>query len=221
MSEVAILIPCYNNVKTLSAVVKDFGVHIPSAKIYIYDDGSSDGTNRLVKDLSRVYNIKLERFAHIGIGSVIKTMFDRIDSDVYILVSADGQCSAVEVPSMIRGVEQKDYDMVLGDFLSVKGVSSGRRRSMDNLVRILANNVLHTSFTDVMTPYRAFSRKFVEGVKIDSIGCEVYAELCAKAAKGGYRVSAVPVKCGYDSLSAPGYSVSEVAKIVQTLFRLR
>ena len=113
MNELAILIPCYNESKTIAKVVQDFKKVLPTATVYVYDNNSTDGTAKLAQNAGAVVRHEY----HQGKGNVMRRMFREIDADVYILVDGDDTYPAEAAPEMVRRVLEHQADMVVGDRL--------------------------------------------------------------------------------------------------------
>ena len=114
MQKVAVLIPCYNESKTIEKVVRDFRETLPEAVIYVYDNNSSDGTDRIAREAGAVVRYEREQ----GKGNVIRRMFREIDAECYIMIDGDDTYPAESAPDMVRDVLELQADMVVGDRLS-------------------------------------------------------------------------------------------------------
>ena len=225
MDEVAILIPCYNEAKTVQAVIRDFGKYLPYARMYVYDNNSTDGTYKKAASLMSDYKLEVRRVPQQGKGCVVRQMFKDIDADIYLMVDGDSTYCAKDAARLIAGV-QNGSDMVLGDRM-VTGYDNIKARpfhKQGNLfVNKCINKVYHGRITDALTGYRAFSRKFVKDIKIQSHGFEIETELCIHALKNGFRISAVPV----EYLDRPAGSESKLntfmdgLKVLETIARMR
>lgn len=175
----AILIPCWNEAKTIDAVIKDFQKHLPDAEIYVYDNNSTDDTAKIAKKAGAI--VKCEPIQ--GKGNVLRRMFREIEADSYILVDGDSTYFAKDAPKMLKQIE-KGYDMVIGDRLSSSYFTENKRKFHDagNLVvRKLVNGLYKGKITDIMTGYRAFSRDFVKTFPVLSKGFEIETEMTIHA----------------------------------------
>ena len=176
MDKIAVLIPCYNESKTINKVVKDFKRELPEATIYVYDNNSNDGTDEIARKAGAV--VRYERKQ--GKGNVIRTMFREIDAECYIMVDGDDTYPAEDARKMCDYVLEKDVDMVIGDRLSSTYFRENKRpfHSLGNiLVEKLINMIYKSNIRDVMTGYRAFSYKFVKTFPILSKGFEIETEM--------------------------------------------
>ena len=196
MNRIAILIPCYNEEKTVGEVIKDFGTNFPYADIYIYDNNSTDNTAAVASSYATTYRVHIKQAPEQGKGNVVKQMFEEIDADIYLLVDGDHTYHARDGAKLIDGIVSQGYDIMLGDRLSKSYQNTNVRRFHgfgNKLVCDLVNLRYCGHITDVMTGYRAMSRKFVNNINISSKGFEVETEMCLHALKYKFLVSSVPI----------------------------
>ena len=152
---VAVLVPCYNESKTIEKVVRDFKRVLPEATVYVYDNNSSDGTGEIAARAGAV--VRRERMQ--GKGSVIRRMFREIDADCYLMVDGDDTYPAEDAPAMVCAVLDEQADMVVGDRLSSTYFTENKRpfHNLGNgLVRASINHLFGSDIKDIMTGYRAF-----------------------------------------------------------------
>lgn len=176
MNKIAVLIPCYNESKTVKKVVEDFKKELPEAAIYVYDNNSTDGTDEIARKAGAI--VRYERKQ--GKGNVIRTMFREIDAQCYILVDGDDTYPAKTANEMAKKVLDDDVDMVVGDRLSSTYFTENKRmfHNFGNvLVRKLINIIYKSKIRDVMTGYRAFSYRFVKTFPVLSKGFEIETEM--------------------------------------------
>lgn len=179
MDKIAVLIPCYNESKTISKVVKDCQEaiqSIPNSKIYVYDNNSTDDTAKLAKEAGAVVRHEYMQ----GKGNVIRKMFREIDAECYIMIDGDDTYPAEEIPKMAEYVLKQHYDMVVGDRLSSSYFEENKRpfHGIGNkLVRGSINFFFHNDIRDIMTGYRAFSPEFVKTYPVLSHGFEIETEM--------------------------------------------
>ena len=181
MDKVAILIPCYNEERTIEQVVKDFKKHVPTAKIYVYDNNSTDKTAELAKAAGAIVRHEYSQ----GKGNVIRRMFREINAEVYVMVDGDATYSAADAPAMIKMIEEKRAEMVVGDRLSGAYYTENKRpfhNFGNNLVRGLINKIFKSDISDIMTGYRAMSYEFVKTFPVLSRGFEIETEMSIHAA---------------------------------------
>ena len=157
MDKIAVLIPCYNEEKTVEKVVRDFKAVLPEAVIYVYDNNSSDRTVELAEKAGAVVRHEYMQ----GKGNVIRRMFREIDAEVYVMTDGDDTYPAEFAREMVDKVLEHQADMVVGDRLSSTYFTENKRpfhNFGNSLVRGTINRLFHTENKDIMTGYRAFQR---------------------------------------------------------------
>lgn len=221
MSKIAVLIPCYNESKTIAKVVADYKKVLPTADIFVYDNNSSDGTDKIALDAGAI--VKYER--RQGKGNVIRTMFREIDADCYLMIDGDDTYPAENAPEMCRLVLEEQVDMVIGDRLSSTYFEENKRpfhNFGNSLVRGLINHLFHADVKDIMTGYRAFSKPFVKHFPVLSQGFEIETEMTIHALDKNFYLKEIPVQYR----DRPEGSVSKLntysdgAKVLMTIARL-
>lgn len=182
MLNVAILIPAYNEEKTITKVIDDFYKILPeNSKIFVYDNNSTDKTCDLVLESKKAV---LKKETKQGKGNVVRAMFHDIDASIYVLVDADDTYSASDLNKLISPITNGNADMVIGDRLSGAYFSENKRQfhGFGNvLMKNLINYFFKSNINDVMTGYRAFSRRFVKTYPCLSKGFEVETEMTIHA----------------------------------------
>ncbi|MBR2801307.1 MAG: glycosyltransferase [Erysipelotrichaceae bacterium] len=190
--KVAVLIPCYNEELTVEKVVSDFRQQLPEADIYVYDNNSKDRTGELALKAGAIVRKETQQ----GKGNVVRTMFREIDADCYVMVDGDDTYPAEEVHGLIKEVEE-GADMVIGDRLSNGTYYAENKRGFhnlgNNLVRGLINRLFDNDIQDIMTGYRAFSKRFVKTIAVMSPGFEIETELTITALVYRYHIANVPI----------------------------
>ena len=181
MDKIAVLIPCYNESKTIEKVVTDFKRVLPEAVIYVYDNNSTDHTDEIARKAGAVV-----RYEHRqGKGNVIRRMFREIDAECYIMTDGDDTYPAESAPEMIKKVLERNVDMVVGDRLYSTYFTENKRpfhNFGNSLVRKSINLLFNTDIKDIMTGYRAFSYQFVKSFPVLSKGFEIETEMSIHAA---------------------------------------
>jgi glycosyltransferase involved in cell wall biosynthesis len=176
--EVAILVPCYNEERAISKVVADFRAALPEAVVYVYDNNSSDNTVAVAKAAGAV--VRRER--HQGKGYVVRRMFNDIEADIYVLVDGDATYDAPGAQRMIAKLLADRLDMVVATRVDHEASAYRRGHRAGNL--LLTGFVAHIfghAFTDILSGYRVFSRRFVKSFPILSGGFEIETELTVHA----------------------------------------
>lgn len=180
MDKVAVLIPCYNESKTIAKVVGDFKKILPEATIYVYDNNSSDGTDKIAKKAGAIVRYEHQQ----GKGNVIRRMFFEVDAECYLMVDGDDTYPAVNAREMVNKVLERKVDMVIGDRLSSTYFEENKRpfhNFGNSIVRWAINLWFKNDIKDIMTGYRAFSYRFVKTFPVLSKGFEIETEMSIHA----------------------------------------
>lgn len=192
MDKIAVLIPCFNEAKTIGNVIAGFKEALPEAVVYVYDNNSSDGTDRLAREAGAVVRYERQQ----GKGNVIRRMFREIDAEVYLMVDGDDTYPAEEAVKLVELVLDKGVDMVIGDRLSSTYFIENKRRfhnTGNRLVRFLINFLFHSNVSDMMTGYRAFSPLFAKSFPVLSKGFEIETEMTIHALDKNFLIEEIPV----------------------------
>lgn len=221
MRKIAILIPCYNESKTIAKVVKDYHRVLPDAEIYVYDNNSSDGTDQIAREAGAI--VRYER--RQGKGNVIRTMFREIEADCYLMIDGDDTYPAENAREMVNLVLERKVDMVVGDRLSATYYTENKRpfHNMGNwLVKGLVNTIFKGSVSDIMTGYRAFSYQFVKSFPVLSKGFEIETEMTIHALDKNLSVQSVQVEYRDRPADSPSKlnTYSDGMKVLRTIVRL-
>ena len=226
---VAIMIPCYNEELTIETVVNMFETVCKEKedfeyKIFVYDNNSTDNTVKIVQNINSK-NVILKSEFKQGKGYVIRRMFQEIDADCYILVDGDNTYSAKDCLEMIRNIKEENYDMVVGDRLSTDYFKENKRlfHSFGNvLVSKLINRLFHSNIKDIMSGYRAFSRKFVKTSGFLAEGFEIETEISILALDGNYKIKEIPIsyKNRVEGSNSKLNTFFDGIKVIKTIFTL-
>lgn len=221
MDEVAVLIPCYNESKTIEKVVTDFRRELPDAVIYVYDNNSTDNTVEIAKQAGAVVRHEYQQ----GKGNVVRRMFQEIDAHCYILVDGDDTYPAESAGEMVRLVMEHNADMVVGDRLSSTYFEENKRpfHNLGNrLVRGMVSKFFHGSIRDIMTGYRAFSYRFVKTFPILSCRFEIETEMSIHAIDKRMQVENViiPYRDRPEGSVSKLNTFSDGWSVIKTLIRL-
>jgi glycosyltransferase involved in cell wall biosynthesis len=193
MDEIAVLIPCYNESKTIEKVVRDFKEALPEAVIYVYDNNSSDGTDEIARKAGAVVRYEYQQ----GKGNVIRRMFREVDAKCYIMTDGDDTYPADEARKLCEAVLKRNADMVVGDRLSSSYFEENKRpfhNFGNSLVRGVINRMFKSNIRDIMTGYRAFSYQFVKSFPVLSKGFEIETEMSIHAIDKNMRVENVIIQ---------------------------
>lgn len=193
MDKIAVLIPCYNEEKTVEKVVKDARTALPEATIYVYDNNSSDRTVELAEAAGAVVRHEYMQ----GKGNVIRRMFREIDAECYIMVDGDDTYPMEYAPEMVEKVLNHNADMVVGDRLSTTYFTENKRpfhNFGNSIVRKSINTLFKSDIKDIMTGYRAFSYSFVKTFPVMSKGFEIETEMTIHAVNNNMQVENVLIE---------------------------
>ncbi len=180
LDKIAVLIPCYNEAKTVGKVVRDFKAALPEAAVYVYDNNSTDGTAEIAAEAGAIVRHEYQQ----GKGNVIRRMFREIDAECYLMVDGDDTYPAEYARALAEPVLKKKIDMVVGDRLSSTYFTENKRpfhNFGNSLVRFCINRFFHSDIKDIMTGYRAFSFHFVKTFPVLSKGFEIETEMSIHA----------------------------------------
>lgn len=221
MDKIAVLVPCYNEGKTIEKVVTDFKRVLPEAVIYVYDNNSTDGTAEIAAKAGAV--VRHEYYQ--GKGNVIRRMFQEVDAECYLMVDGDDTYPAESAREMADKVLERNVDMVVGDRLSSTYFEENKRpfhNFGNSIVRWGINTFFKNDIKDIMTGYRAFSYRFVKTFPVLSKGFEIKTEMSIHAIDKNMFVENVVI----DYRDRPEGSVSKLntysdgIKVIGTIVRL-
>ena len=193
LSKIAVLIPCYNESRTIAKVVKDYKEALPEATVYVYDNNSTDDTAKIAKEAGAVVRHEYSQ----GKGNVIRRMFMEIEADCYIMVDGDDTYPADNARQMCEAVIERQADMVIGDRLSSTYYKENKRpfhNFGNSIVKWAINTLFKSDVTDIMTGYRAFSRRFVKTFPVLSKGFEIETEMTIHAIDKNLRMENVVIE---------------------------
>jgi glycosyltransferase involved in cell wall biosynthesis len=187
---IAVLVPCLNEEKTIKGVVQEFRAELPSAKIFVVDNDSTDNSVAEAQEAGAIVMTEKRR----GKGFVVQTMFQKIDSDIYVIVDGDGTYPASKVHDLITPVRDDEADMVVGSRMTeTRSIFHPLNRLGNKFYQYVINFIFGTRLTDILSGYRCFNRNFVKGLPLFVTGFEVETELTIKALQRGYRIAELPV----------------------------
>lgn len=221
MDKVAVLIPCYNEEKTIGKVVKDWKKELPDAMVYVYDNNSTDNTVELAKKAGAIV-----RYEHSqGKGNVIRRMFREINAECYIMIDGDDTYPAEYGKNMVELVLHKNVDMVIGDRLSSTYFEENKRpfHNLGNsIVKNSINFLFKSDIKDIMTGYRAFSYQFVKTFPVISKGFEIETEMTIHSVAKNLHVANVVTdyRDRPDGSESKLNTYSDGFKVLKTIFRL-
>lgn len=221
MDKIAILIPCYNEEKTIKKVVNDWKRELPESTIYVYDNNSKDHTVNYALEAGATVRHEYQQ----GKGNVIRRMFREIDAMVYIMVDGDDTYPAEYGQKMVKSVLEKKADMVIGDRLSSTYFEENKRpfHNVGNtIVRKLINVLFKSDIKDIMTGYRAFSYNFVKTFPVLSKGFEIETEMSIHAIDKNLRMENIVIdyRDRPDGSESKLNTYSDGFKVLKTIVKL-
>lgn len=221
MDRIAVLIPCYNEEKTIGKVIRDAKEALPDAAIYVYNNNSTDATERIARDAGVIVRNEYAQ----GKGNVIRRMFREIDAECYVMVDGDDTYPMESAPEMVRLVLEHNADMVVGDRLSSTYFEENKRpfhNFGNSLVRSSINRLFDSDIRDIMTGFRAFSYAYVKTFPVLSKGFEIETEMTIHAVNNNLQIENVIVE--YRDRPAGSESklntYSDGIKVLATIVRL-
>ncbi len=212
MDRIAILVPCYNEAQTIEKVVTDWKTVLPEAVVYVYDNNSTDDTAAIARAAGAVVRSEPQQ----GKGNVVRSMFQDIDAECYIMVDGDDTYPADAGPAMAAEVLDHKIDMVIGDRLSSTYLFG------NSLVRFSINNMFHSDVRDVMTGLRAMSYRFAKSFPVVSQGFEIETEMTIHAIDKNMALKnqIIEYRDRPEGSESKLNTVSDGLKVLRTILRL-
>jgi glycosyltransferase involved in cell wall biosynthesis len=217
---IAILIPCLNEELTVGNVVLAFRENLPDAEIFVFDNGSTDGTARVAADAGAVVISEKRR----GKGYVVQAMFQRVDADYYIMVDGDDTYPADRVRALLAPVVRGEADMSIGSRIMAGSGSEIRFFNWigNKFFKRVINSIFRTNLTDILSGYRCLNRRLVKGLPLFVKGFEVEAEITIKSLERGFQLIEVPVdlRSRVEGSHSKLHLLSDGLSILGTIFSL-
>ena len=219
MTRVAILVPCYNEAVAIAQVVRDFRTALPEAEIYVFDNNSSDETSTI----ARTNGAQVQQVALQGKGHVVRRQFADVDADVYLMVDGDDTYHAASAPALVRCLLEGHHDMVVGvrQAQATEAYRSGHAWGNRMLTGFLSW-LFGRNCRDILTGYRAFSRRFVKSFPVLSAGFDIETELTVHALEMKMSVGEVdtPYKERPEGSFSKLSTYKDGLRILRTMLRL-
>ena len=175
---IAVLLPCYNEAAAIAQTIKDFRAAPPEAAIYVYDNNSSDATCEIAAAAGAI--VRSERMQ--GKGNVVRRMFADVDADIYVMADGDATYEAAAAPALVSKLLDENLDMVVGARKSEVEAAYRRGHRLGNaLLTGMLARIFGRTFTDILSGYRVFSRRFVKSFPVLSAGFEIETEISVHA----------------------------------------
>ncbi|SEK42380.1 Glycosyltransferase involved in cell wall bisynthesis [Sphingomonas palmae] len=175
---IAVLLPCYNEEAAIAQTIAGFRAALPDAAIYVYDNNSRDRTVEVARSAGAI--VRTERIQ--GKGAVVRRMFADIDADVYVMADGDATYDAASASALVARLLDEQLDMVVGSRVheAVEAYRRGHQFGNAMLTGMLAR-LFGRSFSDILSGYRVFSRRFVKSFPVLSVGFEIETEISVHA----------------------------------------
>ncbi|WP_026507047.1 glycosyltransferase family 2 protein [Butyrivibrio sp. MC2013] len=221
MDKIAVLIPCYNEEKTIASVIRLAREALPEAVIYVYNNNSSDRTAEIAEAEGAIVRNEYMQ----GKGNVIRRMFREIDAACYVMVDGDDTYPMSSAPEMVERVLSHNADMVVGDRLSSTYFTENKRpfhNFGNSMTRKAINAMFHCNVNDIMTGFRAFSYEFVKTFPVLSKGFEIETEMTIHAVSNNMQIENVVVQYRDrpEGSTSKLNTFSDGFKVLRTIFRL-
>lgn len=224
LDEIAVLIPCYNEAMTIDKVVRDFQKYLPGATIYVYDNNSTDGTDKIAALAGAIVRHETRQ----GKGNVIRSMFRDIDAKCYLMVDGDDTYPVEKAIELVTPILEGEADMVIGDRLSVNYFEANKR-PFHNAGNMIVRRFINLFWCegkerikDVMTGYRAFSPLFVKSFPVLSKGFEIETEMTIHALDQNLPLVNVPIsyRDRPEGSESKLHTYRDGVKVLKTIFML-
>lgn len=216
---IAVVVPCYNEGLTIAQLVRDFRAHLPQAQIYVFDNNSRDNTVQAARDAGAI----VRKVSMQGKGSVVRRMFADVEADAYVMIDGDGTYDASVAPRLVAKLLDEGLDMVVGARVSTEQAAYRfGHRAGNSMLTGFVSTIFGRTFTDILSGYRVFSRRYVKSFAAHSSGFEIETELTVHALE--LRMPVAEVETAYGA--RPEGSVSKLStyrdglRILLTILRL-
>ncbi len=218
--KIAVIVPCYNEAQAVYKVVSDFRKILPAADIYVFDNNSTDETAAVANEAGAL----VRHVGYKGKGNVVRRMFADVDADIYVMVDGDDTYEAAAAPKMIEHLLNDNLDMVVGTRVENGDEKTYRpgHRFGNKMLTGTVSKIFKGSFSDMLSGYRVFSRRYAKSFPSHSHGFEIETELTIHALELRMRIGEVQTAYG----ERPEGSVSKLStyrdgiKILRTIIQL-
>ena len=218
--QIAVLLPCFNEEVTIAEVVRGFARALPGAQIYVYDNNSTDATAAQAAEAGAT----VRREPLQGKGNVVRRMFADIEADIYVMADGDGTYDPATAPELVRLVAEDGIDMVVGARKETGDAAAWnqRRRFGNRMLTRFVAMMFGNDFSDILSGYRAFSRRFVKSFPALARGFEIETELTVHALELRVRVAEIdtPYIARPEGSESKLNTTRDGARILRTIFLL-
>jgi glycosyltransferase involved in cell wall biosynthesis len=188
---IALIIPCFNEEAAIGRVIADFARELPQAEIHVFDNNSTDRTAEIARMAGAIVTFEPRR----GKGNVVKSMFQNVNADIYVMVDGDATYPASKVHELLAPVIERRADMTVGSrLLDDRSDMKGLNRLGNRLFLLAVNLIFHSKLTDILSGYRAMTREFVRSIPVLTSGFQIETELTIQALDCHMRIVEVPVR---------------------------
>lgn len=225
---ISIILPAFNEELTIKDTILSFYNELPDAEIVVVDNNSKDNTSKIVKEVFKEFNIngKLLYEPRQGKGNAIRYAFKKIESDIYVMADADMTYPASEIHKLIEPILCDDVDMCVGDRLTNGDYKKENKRPLhtfgNELVKKLVNKLFNSEIVDIMSGYRAFSKKFVKNYPILVEGFELETDMTLHALDKRFKVKEISIS--YKDRPIGSFSklntLNDGIKVLFTIFQI-
>lgn len=217
---IAVVLPCFNEEAAIGSVVADFRRLLPEARVYVFDNASTDAT----ADVARAAGAEVQQVHRRGKGNVVQAMFRDVDADIYVLTDGDGTYPVEKVPEMIRLLCEANADIVVGNRIPSYQDSASRKGHLwgNNLITQTVNYLFDADIQDLLSGYRVMSHRFVKSIPLFSEGFEVETAISIHAVEVGAKMLEVPIEYAprAEGSESKLNTFQDGAKILWEIFRL-
>ncbi len=197
---IAVTLPCYNEAASIADVIAGFRAALPTADIYVFDNNSTDGT----ADIAARAGAKVRRETRQGKGHVVRRIFADVEADIYVMADGDGTYDASMAPALVELLQKNHVDMVIGTRADVtRDAGRGGHAFGNRMFNLLYNRIFGREFTDILSGYRVFTRRFAKSFPATSAGFEIETEMSVHASQLGIPTLERPTRYGVRPQDSP------------------
>ncbi len=219
MTNICVLIPSYNEAKTIGRIIKD--VRAMGLAVYVVDDGSSDDTAAIARAEGAIV-VKHEK--NMGKGASLREGFRHIlkkNYEAVVVIDADGQHEACSIPDFIKHAVETNADIVTGNRMLDTSAMPYTRRKTNQFMSYVISKICGQNIPDSQCGYRLIKRKVLEDVQLDSSNFEIESELIIKACRKGFKVGVVPIRTVYQDEKSRINPITDTLRFIWLMVRLR